>query len=61
MNDHAEQIKASFEELKRGVTGLQADAARGAMEAVEDGLMECLAAINELELAVLTVLAGDER
>jgi hypothetical protein len=61
MSEPAEQIKITFEEFKRGLHGLQADAARGDLKAVEDGLNECLAVVNELERAVLLLLDRDER
>jgi hypothetical protein len=56
MNDQVEQIKTTFEELKRGIQELQGAARRGDTKEVDDGLAECLAAISELETAVLSIL-----
>lgn len=48
-----ENVSSTFAALKEGVKRLQADAARGDLPAVERGLSECLAAVEELETAVL--------
>ncbi len=60
MSDLGEQIKITFEELKRGIQSLQDAARRGDTKEVKDGLGECLASISELEAAVLSILADDK-
>lgn len=55
-----ENLRAAFEGLKEGVRGLQLDAARGDVQAVADGLAECLVAIEQLEEAVLHVTPPEE-
>jgi hypothetical protein len=60
MSDQGEQIKVTFEELKRGVQSLQDAARRGDTKEVEDGLAACLASVRELEAAVLAALADDQ-
>lgn len=53
---HIEQIKTWFVEFKRGLTDLQADAARGDVDTVQRGFLEAIASVNEFEQAIDTLL-----
>lgn len=52
-------LRGAFEELKGGIRHLQDAAARGDMQEVQDGLEECLAAVEAVEETVLTSIGGE--
>lgn len=54
-----EQLIATFEELKIGVRQLQEQAERGETQAVVDGMIELLAALGELQAAVMSAAPSD--
>lgn len=54
--EYIRQIKTWFDEFRRGLTELQADAARGDLDAVHGGLVEAIASVNELEQTIDTLL-----